>query len=117
MGASSVQVCNVTRSAPSAKASSTARVSIHPPRPRPLQLHPMPRRLCSIATGGHVAPAARAVLRLVLKDAPATGIGTAADAYELAEDECISRALDDRNEEAREGIADRDERAYEAAVA
>src|SRR6185503_16449664 len=81
-----------------------------------LELLPMARGLGAITARGHVAPAAAAVLRVVVEDTLAARIGAAANARQLAEDECISGRFDDRNDEARECIANRNERANERAV-
>src|SRR6185503_8371055 len=81
-----------------------------------LELLPMARGLGAITARGHVAPAAAAVLRVVVEDALAARIGAAANARQLAEDECISGRFDDGNDEARECIANRNERANERAV-
>ncbi len=85
-------------------------------RSSPMQLHSMSRRLGAIATGRHVAPAAPAVLRLVLKDASAAGIGTATHAREFGKDERVGRAFDNRDEETGEGVADGDEGPHKAAI-
>src|SRR5258708_12827012 len=82
-----------------------------------MQLHPVPRGLRPVAAGCHVAPAAAAILRLVLKHPPASRIGTPAHAHQLAEDERIGRAFDDGDQNTGERIADGHEGADEPSAA
>jgi hypothetical protein len=81
-----------------------------------VQLHPMPCRLRAIPARRHVAPPAPAVLRLILKDSPASRVGAAADSRELAEDERVRRALHNRNEQSGEGVANGDKGSRKGAV-
>ena len=73
--------------------------------------------LRAIAAGGHVAPAAPSILRIVEEHALAARVRATAHAIQLAEDECIGRGLDDRNDESGERVAHGDERSHERAVA
>jgi hypothetical protein len=82
-----------------------------------VQLHPVAGRLRPVSTSSHVAPAASTILCLILKHASAPRVGAAPHAWELAENERVGGALDDRDEETGEGIADGHEGAGEAAVA
>src|SRR5689334_20465503 len=81
-----------------------------------LELLPVARGLRAIATRCHVAPAAASVLGIVEEHALAPRIGAAAHAIQFAEDECVGRGLDDRDDQAGEGVADGNERSNEGAV-
>src|SRR6185436_7659493 len=81
-----------------------------------VQLHAVARGLRAVPAGGHVAPAAAPVLRLVLEDASAAWDGTATHAPELIEDERVRRILDDGDEQAGERVADGNEGASEGTI-
>src|SRR3954468_16155935 len=81
-----------------------------------VQLHPVARRLGAVATCGHVAPAAPAILGLVLKHAAATRIGAAPHSQQFTQDECVRRAFDNIDQKARECVSDGNEGAGVAAI-
>src|SRR5690349_3735252 len=77
----------------------------------------MPRRFGAVSAGGHVAPAAAAVLRAIEEDAGAARVGATSHARELAQDERIGGGFHDRDHQPRERIAGGDEAAHEGAIA
>ncbi len=76
----------------------------------------MPRRFGAVATRRHVAPATAAILRTVEEDARAAAVRAPTDAAKLTENHRVGGRFDDRDHEAGERVADRDEGARIASI-
>ena len=88
------------------------RFVVGPPHP-----HSVPRGLGSVTARRHVTPATTPVLGSVEEHSRASPVGAPTDPGQLADDQRIGRALDDRNHQPGERVTNGHEAAGEATIA